>query len=120
MTPSGALALASSEFEVWDLRIRSLLCTRQGERAMRTTYGCFLPERLFDAFKPTNPEDDIRMAVSQWLPLLTVNSVKIEEVLEPARYNQSDRVIHIIVDYTTPSRNRTSSTLAVTDRGQNP
>ena len=99
LTPAGELATASSEAEVWDLRLRSLLCTRTGERAMRTTYGCFLPERLFDSFKPTNPEDDVRMAVSQWLPLLTVNSVRIEEVMEPAAYGQRDRLIHVVVDY---------------------
>jgi phage baseplate assembly protein W len=113
ITPAGKLALAVSEAEIWDLRLRSLLSTRKGERAMRTSYGCFLPERLFATFSPTNPEDDIRLAVSQWLPLLTVNSVKIEERLERSAYGQPDTVFHVHVDYTTPSRERLQSTLAV-------
>ena len=117
LTPSGKFALATSDSEMWDLRMRSLLSTRQGERAMRTTYGCFLPERLFSAFSPTNPEDDVRLAVSQWLPMLSVTSVVVEETWEPAAYGQQDRVLRIRVDYVTPSQDTGSSYVALADKG---
>ena len=84
---------------------------------MRTTYGCFLPERLFSAFSPTNPEDDVRLAVSQWLPMLSVTSVVVEETWEPSAYGQQDRVLRIRVDYVTPSQDTGSSYVALADKG---
>ena len=84
---------------------------------MRTTYGCFLPERLFETFSPTSPEEDIRLAVSKWLPLLTVEGVVVEERWEPTVYGQQDRVLHVHVDYLTPTKEQLRSYVAVSSKG---
>lgn len=110
----GKLAVVRTDAEMWDLRLKALLSTRLGERAMRTTYGCELPERLFSNLVPTSPEEDIRQAVAQWLPLLTVLGVRMTEKELPRPRGYSDTVIEIEVEYMTPSRQESVTSLTVT------
>lgn len=84
---------------------------------MRTTYGCDLPERLFTHLTPTTPEDDIRRAVAQWLPLLTINEIKFNEREIYRENGVVDQYIDVEVRYTTPSR--TESTTSMTLSGSN-
>ena len=89
----------------------SLLCTRQGtgHTLPRTGASC---QNVCSQPQPTNPEDDVRLLVSQWLPMLTVSSVTVEETWEPA-YGQQDRILRIRVDYATPSQDTGSSYVAL-------
>ena len=114
----GKLALVRSDEEMWDLRLKALLSTRTGERAMRTTYGCDLPERLFSHLSVTTPEDDIRNAVAQWLPMLTVLAVRTTERELPRPHGYSDTAIEIEVEYLTPSRQEAVTSLTVTGSAQ--
>jgi phage baseplate assembly protein W len=109
----GRLATVASDEEMWDLRLKALLSTRTGERAMRMTYGCDLPERLFTNLSPTTPEDDIRKAVSDWLPLLTVTDVTLTETDIHRPRGVVDKGIDIEVEYMTPSRQESSTNLTI-------
>ena len=109
----GRLATVASDEEMWDQRLKALLSTRTGERAMRITYGCDLPERLFTNLSPTTPEDDIRKAIADWLPLLTVVDVTLRETDLHRPNGLVDKGIDIEVEYLTPSRREASMNLTI-------
>ena len=85
---------------------------------MRTTYGCDLPERLFTVLTPTTPEDDIRRAVAQWLPLLTINEVKFTEREIYRENGIQDQYVDVEVRYTTPSRKEAITSMTISGSNQ--
>jgi phage baseplate assembly protein W len=112
---SGRFALARNDAESWQLRLKALLTTRIGERAMRSTYGCFLPQRLFDSIHPTTPEDDIRNAVAQWLPLIKVLTVEFKEEWLYRENGLRDRVVVVEVSYLTPNKQEETLSMSIKD-----
>lgn len=94
VSSSGNFEVCSTVHEAWGLRMRVLLSTRFSERAMRTDYGCGLLDALFSPTSTLSAEDEVRRAVSKWLPRLTVQKVEVaaddEEVTVRVLYKTPD------------------------------
>lgn len=59
--------------------LRSLICTRKGERVMNPTFGCDIWKVVFEPITPgqieTSLEDTIIEAVNIWLPYISVDTI---------------------------------------------
>lgn len=77
----------------WADRVRGLVATRIGERAMRSDYGCGVGDNLFHPSPMTTPEQDIRTAMAKWLPRLRVVSADV---------SRKDAVVEVSVVYQEP------------------
>lgn len=93
VSSSGNFELCSDIQEAWGLRVRTLLTTRFAERAMRSDYGCGLLDSLFDQVEGTSPEDEVRRAMSKWLPRLDVQKVNV---------TTDESEVNVTVIYRTP------------------
>lgn len=111
IAPSGKLEVTTNDQEIWAQRLKALLSTRYGERAMRSTYGCELPERLFDSFPTSTPEEDIRRAVGRWLSLISIVSVEVTDRGHFNNYGVESLVKEVDVAYELPSGALQNSTL---------
>ncbi|MEY4333704.1 MAG: Baseplate wedge protein gp25 [Bacteroidota bacterium] len=59
--------------------LRSLICTRKGERVMNPTFGCDVWKVIFEPITPdeieTALQDSIISAVEFWLPYISVDDI---------------------------------------------
>jgi phage baseplate assembly protein W len=98
---TGGVKMLEDEADI-DSSLEILLSTRLGERVMVPDYGCNLDEMLF---KPMNLTlktyviDLIETAILYYEPRIDVNSISIDESVEP------DGVLMINIDYTVRTTN---------------
>ncbi|MFB6155712.1 MAG: GPW/gp25 family protein [Haloferacaceae archaeon] len=74
---SGALAVAEGDDDI-EQAIRVILGTARGERVMRPEFGCGIHDRVFESVDTTTRtlvESDVREALREWEPRITVLSV---------------------------------------------
>jgi phage baseplate assembly protein W len=102
----GRVAATSDPSRIWADRVRSVVSTNPGERVMRPTFGCPMPENLFEAMStvPEVVESDVSKAFVDWLPLLSFGGLDVN--------HESDQngEIEVNLSYTVPTIQQNSST----------
>lgn len=77
--PTGRIGWASTDYDVMNQRIKTVLLTRIGERVMRPEYGSRLRDN--GVFEPIGPdltlESDIRDALARWEPSITLHEIDV-------------------------------------------
>ena len=75
----GRIATTSDVYKVYADRVRSLICTRIGERVMQPRYGSDITRELQDMMTQAPDLIDVQLqtAFLQWLPDLTYVSVDV-------------------------------------------
>jgi uncharacterized protein len=106
---SGYFEQTTDTFTAYRMNIINLLRTKPGERRLNPTFGCHLWTLVFepnDGFISQKVENVIRTDIAQWIPGVSVNSVRVATQDE-----QMDLVdiykLYIVVSFTIDSINAT-------------
>lgn len=67
--------------KIWGDRVRTVIGTPIGERVMRPTFGCGLPNNLLDvvANVPGYADGQIQAAFLEWLPSVEFSGTEVSE-----------------------------------------
>lgn len=95
----GRIATTSDTARIWADRARSVVSTQPGERVMRPTFGCSLPEDVLSAMDatPALVEAQVQDSFATWLPELTFTGLDVVEMSE------ADGEISVNVTYEVPT-----------------
>jgi uncharacterized protein len=92
---AGSLAMVADDREIEEA-IRIILATSPGERSMRPEFGCRIHDHVFAPVSADTAgvlEYEVRSALTQWEPRITLNDVSI-------RFDAIDRsVVYIDITY---------------------
>lgn len=68
----GKIATSNELSKIWSDRVRTVVGTVIGERVMQPSFGCTLPQNLFDTVvvAPGYADGQLRAAFTEWLPEL--------------------------------------------------
>lgn len=102
----GRVAATSDPSRVWADRVRTVVSTNPGERVMRPTFGCPMPESLFDAIStvPEVVESDVQRAFDEWLPAVAFEGLDVNYEAD------QNGEIEVVLSYTVPTIHQNSST----------
>lgn len=104
---SGYFEQTTDTFTAYRMNIINLLRTRPGERRLNPTFGCRLWTLVFepnDEFISQKVENIIRADIAQWIPGVSVNSVRV--TTQDAQTNLVDIYkLYIVVSFTVDSIN---------------
>lgn len=102
--------------------IKILLLTKKGERVVNSGIGTNIPILAGQLFEPTKKEtmvneigSEIRSALSDWMPYVTLSSIKVfDETDAPAGYNIQRSQVLILMDYSLNDASGLNDSIALT------
>ena len=102
--------MAKTSLEQSKFNITNLLLTNTGERVYQPEFGSRLRELIFEQIDenlPNKIEEEVRRAVSRWLPYINISSV--ETLTNDTNKNQ----IYVKVKYSTTLNRRTEQEVVI-------
>lgn len=99
----GKIATSEELPKIWADRVRTVVGTALGERAMRSTFGCSLPNNLFDVIlsTPGYADGQIQAAFLEWLPEVEFEGTEVVG-------NEQEGNVSLNVYYRVPNYEQTS------------
>ncbi len=103
----GSVAWTTDPRKVWQDRVRAVLNTAVGDRAMRPLFGLNSANTLMNLGTPaaTPIQEAVQTAFSSWLPTVTLNSVETE-------FDNDSGVLLVQVWFTIPDGSVTSTAVS--------
>lgn len=100
----GNVASSNELPKIWADRVRTVVSTRHGDRVMRPSFGCALPNNLFDSAVnvPGYADGQIQAAFVRWLPEVEFQGTEIDEA-DSTEGNVGLNVLYRVPNYETTS-----------------
>lgn len=102
----GNISSSSDVEKIWADRVKSVIGTALGERVMRPSFGCGLPNNLLDVIAnvPGYADGQIQAAFLEWLPNVEFLGTEVLEDLS------EDGTLRLNVLYQLPTYEESSNT----------